>query len=271
MKCLTCDASLTLFLARSDILVLGCKWQELRCLGHLTVHTGEIFPEQRSSLSSACGQHKVQQIPQDTPTTKCNTRANITVSSHSSSLQDWELHHLGIVLPLAPHLTFRKMLKDHCKLEPLRYGKASIRTSAPPLTAFQPKLTRWPGIRKPMQGCQVLFALLAKIAKEKKVEQTLRILHQHHQLYPVFRQSWTKSPVPSTSTWGLCNPHSGSLVVNKTVQAWQPNVIHLYLLAVKLSSDDQAASGKLSLSVRYKDRLELLSKALWRRCLPSHQ
>lgn len=59
--------------------------------------------------------------------------------------------------------------------------------------------------------------------------------------------------------------------MNKTLQAWQLNIIHLYLLAVKLSSDEQAVSGKLSLSVRYKDHFEQKFKALWRRCPPSLQ
>lgn len=46
-------------------------------------------------------------------------------------------------------------------------------------------------------------------------------------------------------------------------EARQPNIIHLYLLVVKLSWDEQAESGKPSLSVCHSDPFELL-KALWR-------
>ena len=59
--------------------------------------------------------------------------------------------------------------------------------------------------------------------------------------------------------------------MNKTLQAWQLNIIHLYLLAVKLSSEEQAASGKWSLSACYKDHFELLFKAPWRRRPPAFQ
>lgn len=44
MKCLICAAYLKLFLAGNDVLAF-CKWQKLRCLDHLTLHTGESWAE----------------------------------------------------------------------------------------------------------------------------------------------------------------------------------------------------------------------------------
>lgn len=85
----------------------------------------------------------------------------------------------------------------------------------------------------------------------------------------VFLQSRTESPV--------LPPHEGPVCPALSIpwdgqgfEARQPNVIHLYLLVLKLSWDEQAESGKLSLSVCHSDPFELL-QALCRSRPPPEQ